>query len=544
MRKEKYQQMIYERMQAEFQQWGERDCILEQELYFFLHSLKGTAGTIGLSEISSISSEKIAPLEESGKKEWETSEWQEYLAPLIEGLDFYTKNVEVSHGENVEPSFAKLKPKKDFILVIDDDIAFMTFMKDLLEKEGYAVIIAHNGQRGLELIYEIKPAVVFLDIMLPDINGFTILEDIVNKVKKERMIVAMISENDSRANQIRAYDMGALDFIAKPIDQEILLSYISNRLMYKKALERSIIMDELTQLYNRKYMNTSLQQLIQQFERKEEPFVVAIVDLDYFKKVNDTYGHLVGDEVLQSFAALVKKVTHEQDISCRYGGEEFVLLLPNSTTDDASHVLEQLREAMAQKLFSAKGEEFQVTFSAGIAQATKENLHPEKLLEEADQALYFAKQSGRNRTITFGSHVEDVKHRLKVTIIVVDDVYVVREMITNYFTAWQPNEKYEIEVLEFSDGVSFLQSDWYVPDGKYIILLDGMMPIMDGLDVLKKLRENHSSNNVLVSMLTGRKSEEHILRALELGANDYIVKPFDIQEVSERILRLINRLYG
>ncbi|WP_203363240.1 diguanylate cyclase [Bacillus sp. REN10] len=543
MSKEQYQQIMYERMQVEFQKWGERTFILEQELYFFLHTLKGTAGTMGLHEMSMIATEKLTLLKENGQTEWQTSEWQEYFSPLIEGVAFYTKNGVVSHQENQDCSLLKEQSVKDFILVIDDDITFMTFMKDLLEREGYSVILAHHGQRGLELMYEIKPAMIFLDITLPDINGFTVLEDIMNKVRKERVVVAMISEDNSPDNQIRSYQIGALDFLIKPINPEVLLAYVHNRLMYKRDLERSIITDELTQLYNRKYMNASLQQLIQQFERTAEPFTIAMIDLDDFKKINDTYGHLVGDEVLQSFAAWIKKIAGDQYIGCRYGGEEFVLLLPNSTTDTAHHILEQLREAMAQQIFSAKGEEFQVTFSAGIAQAKKDKLHPEQLLEEADQALYLAKQSGRNQRMVFGSHMEEVKKRVKVTIIVVDDVYVVREMITNYFASWQSSNKYEIEVVPFSDGVTFLESDWYTSEGKYIILLDGMMPIMDGIDVLKKLRASYSSNNVLVLMLTGQKSEEDILKALELGANDYILKPFDIQEVSERILRLIERLY-
>ncbi len=543
MMTEKYQKMIYERIQENLLQWDERDFITEQELYFFLHGLKGTAGSIGLNELTTIANDKLANLEELSQNHWKKTDWKAYLEPFIEGIDFYKKNADMLQAEQTEPQALEHILEKDFILVIDDDIVFITYIKEVLEKEGYSVIVAHNGKRGLELIYEMKPAIVFLDIMLPDINGFTILENLIQKVKKERIVVTVMSVNNSKENRIRAYNLGAFDFIAKPIDSEILISYVTNRLNYQTELEHSIIIDELTQMYNRKYMNTRLQQLIQQFTRKGEPFSVAIADLDYFKKVNDTYGHLVGDEVLQGFASIVEKVKREQDIACRYGGEEFVILMPNTSAEEAYIFLERLRNTMANKYFTANDTEFQVTFSVGVSEANRFNLHQEKLLEEADQALYFAKQSGRNQTISYSTLVQEVKKQLTITIIIVDDVYIVRKIMKDFFASWNPNEKYNIEVLEYSDGVSFLNSNWYKPSGKYIILLDGMMPKMDGIEVLQKLREKYPSRNIIVSMLTGRKSQEHVINALDSGADDYILKPFDIKAVSARILRLINRLY-
>lgn len=543
METKKYKKMFYKQLEEKFQQWENQEFITEQELYTFLHSFKGTAGTIGLSDLTTISNQKIKPLKENEQTHWEKSKWKSYLAPLIEGIDFYVRNVDVSNEQLMESQIVETEIERDFILVIDDDIVFITFIKELLEKEGFSVIIANNGKRGLELIYELKPAIVFIDVLLPDINGFTILEDIINKVKKEHIVVTMISADNGKENLIRTYNSGASDFISKPIDKDVLISYVSNRIKNKKEIEQSIIIDELTQMYNRKYMNVRLQQLIQQFNRKKVAFSAAIVDLDYFKKINDTYGHLVGDDVLQGFATVLKQVKREQDIACRYGGEEFVILLPNSTENDAYIFLERVRERLVSMCFSVNDVNFQVTFSAGVVEVNNENLHPEKLLEEADQALYYAKQSGRNKTIIYKSDIEEVTQRSKITIIIVDDVFIVREMIMNHFSVWKQIDKYEIEILEFSDGQSFLNSNWYTPESKYIILLDVMMPHLNGFDVLTKLRENYSSDQVFVSMLTGRKSEKHVIQALECGANDYIAKPFEIQELSERLLGIIKRVF-
>lgn len=538
----KYQQMVYKNMDEKFKSWSELKYISEKEIYHFLHSLKGTAGSIGLEELSITASEKLEPLTEVSEKKWSKAEWTSYLSSLIEGISFYQTNMTVQTESKPLLASPENVLNQEFILVIDDDIVFINYLKNVLEKKGYSVVIAYNGKRGMELIYELKPAIVFLDIMLPDTNGFSILQNI-KKIKKDRMFVTVMSANDCKENRVRAYDMGALDFMPKPIDEEILVSYVTNRLAYKKELEHSIIFDELTQVYNRKFLENQFEKLIQQFNRNQTPFSVAILDLDYFKKVNDTYGHLVGDEVLKGFAALVMNLKRDTDIFCRYGGEEFVMLMPQTSIQDSYVLIERLRKSMEKKYFTANGVKFNVTFSAGLVDVSATNLHPKKMLEEADQALYNAKQSGRNQTMIYDSVAEVVKKKVKIKIIIIDDVFIIRNLIVNYFNNWGPNENYDIDVLEFSDGVSFLKSNWYNSNSKYIILLDGMMPKMDGIEVLKTIRKKYSSNDVIVSMLTGRKGEEYVVDALENGADDYIVKPFNITDVSNRILRLINRLF-
>lgn len=539
---EKYHQMIYNRIHENFQKWDKYDFILEKELYTFLHNLKGTAGSIGLDELTIIASEKLEMLNETSEKNWSKNEWQAYLVPIIEGIKFYETNI-LELGEEIEFNATHNCYEQDFILIIDDDIVFISYMKNVLEKKGYSVMVAHNGKRGMELIYELQPSIVFLDIMLPDTSGFSILKN-VKKIKKERMFVTVISSNNSKENRLRAFEMGALDFMPKPIDQDILISYVSNRLAYKKELEHAIVIDELTQVYNRKFMESQLQKYINQFNYNKEPLSIAILDLDYFKKVNDTYGHLVGDEVLKGFAALVKNFKREEDVICRYGGEEFVILMPQTSDKEAYTLIERLRKSMEHNFFLANGVSFNVTFSSGLVEATPFNLHPKKMLEEADQALYAAKQNGRNQTIIYDSVADIVKKKVKVRIIVIDDVYIIRNLFLKHFENFELSEEYMIEVMAFSDGISFLHSNWYDPNCKYIILLDWMLPNMDGIEVLKKIREKYTSRDVLVSMLTARIGEEYVMRALENGADDYIIKPFHVPEVSERILRLINRVFS
>ncbi|WNN78453.1 diguanylate cyclase [Lysinibacillus capsici] len=538
----KYHRMVYTRICENLQKWDNSDFVREDELYSFLHTLKGTAGSIGLHELTSIAREKLELLNEDSNKQWTQSEWKKFLAPFIESVHFYKENDSMTQRMEHPTTIIKNPAKQDFILIIDDDVVFIFYLKNVLEKKGYSVIAAHNGKRGLALIYELQPSIVFLDIMLPDSNGFSILDNI-KKTKKELMFVTVISSNDCKENRIRTLEMGAMDFMAKPIDEELLIAYVSNRLAYKRELEQAIVIDELTQIYNRKFMESQMKLFIKHHQQHKEHFSIAMIDLDYFKKVNDTYGHLVGDEVLKGFASLVKELKGAEEIACRYGGEEFVILMPRTTKKEAFIFIEKLRTSMEKKTFTANGTSFHVTFSSGIAEATSTNLHPKKMLEEADQALYTAKQLGRNQTIIFDNVAAVEKRKVKIKIVVIDDVYIIRDLITNHFKHLEENDDYRIETLSFPDGISFLDSNWYDPACNYIILLDWILPQMDGIEVLSKIREQHASSNVIVSMLTSRVGEEYVMKAFINGADDYIVKPFNVAEVSERIVRLIHQMF-
>ncbi|WP_339216396.1 diguanylate cyclase [Solibacillus sp. FSL W8-0372] len=541
MIKDKYQIMMCDRINATIQSWEQQPTIQEHDLYTFLHNLKGTAGSIGMEDLSEISGQKLDLLEENSKKTWTKEDWKGLTVQIEEVVSFFDTNLQRSNADINETRYINEQFNKNFILVIDDDMVFVSFIKNILESKGFIVIVAHNGQRGLELIYELNPALVFLDIKLPDINGFSILENI-NKVSSNHMFVTIMSVDDSKENRIKAYDLGAMDFIKKPLDGNILAAYVRNRLSFKQALELSIVTDELTQVFNRKYMNYQLSMLTEQYEKDRKGFSVAIADIDYFKKVNDTYGHIKGDEVLRGFAKTVMAAKRNEDIFCRYGGEEFVLIMPNTTKEAAYRVVERMRKLVSEQHYIGNENVFEITASFGITEIDETNKHPKMLLEQADRALYKAKVSGRNQSVVF-TEEETYSIIQKVTLIVIDDVSIIRKFITNHFAEIKLPEDYILEIITFEDGVKFLNSNWYDKNTKYIILLDGIMPHMDGLEVLKEIRKKHSSNDVIVSMLTGRNDEEYVLEAFANGADDFIVKPFNIADVSNRILQLANQLF-
>ncbi|OMP68203.1 GGDEF domain-containing response regulator [Domibacillus epiphyticus] len=525
--------LLSKRMEDEFSSWFEQKHITEQELYRFLHTMKDTSSSIGMADMAEFCASQLETLSDSSETIIPVRSLKKFIYLM---RNFFPKDIE---AKTIEKDAAlAIEEGSSFILIIDDDVEFASFIKETLEENGVQVVIALNGKRGLELFYTLQPNMVIVDINLPDMNGFDILAQISDLARTRYVPIAFVSLDSSKENQIRAFEMGAMDFIAKPIDAAIFIPYILNRLQHKKTIWQSASTDELTGAGNRRQFNDAFSQLSSVSERTRRTFTLVILDLDYFKKVNDRYGHPVGDEVLRSFSQLVINTKRDTDYFFRYGGEEFALLLPDTPPDRAVILIEHIRQKLSKIMFTFPSfEPFYVTFSAGVSEFF---VNQETTLSEADQALYQAKRNGRNQTVIYQPDSGNVKRHLNVVII--DDDVLTRKMLSDQFSSWKPNEM-DIFVREYPDGMTFLESDWYEPNENYMILLDGIMPKMDGIEVLMHLRKRYPDDNIVVSMLTARTNESDIIWALKSGADDYIVKPFHPQEVFARVQRLTKRLF-
>jgi diguanylate cyclase (GGDEF)-like protein len=540
MTTQKYKDMVEERTKQTLQDWSELSEVNEKDIYRFLHNLKGTAGTVGLQEVEQFADATLPYFMESSLKSWSFEEWGDYLYPLI---PLFNQDPSVSLG-SVKTLDKKgtddALPHND-ILLIDDDVELVAYLKESLEKQNYYVSIALSAERGLKIFYESKPDLILLDILLPDISGIEVLNQIIGKAKKERIPIIIISGESSKATQLHAYRLGVMDFLSKPVDIDLFLALIKNRFELKREWQESIIVDELTGAFNRKHFNQVMKQLICDFKRTERVFSLALIDLDYFKKINDTYGHLIGDEVLQSLSELVKGSIRMEDTFCRFGGEEFAVFLPNTDASSALTVINRIQERFAATDFFAKNEVFHVTFSSGISEVTEAENIADKIVEEADQALYASKDAGRNQTTLYTDHLSSTKKHSVLNVIVVDDDALIRKIVTHQIDTWEPEDIAEVNISSFANGLDFLQSDWYSIDEKYIILLDGVMPDLDGVEVLERIRKTYPEVNILVIMLTGRNNQADIVHALQMGADDYVVKPVHMPELLSRMERLAHR---
>ena len=218
----------------------------------------------------------------------------------------------------------------------------------------------------------------------------------------------MIVEEGDTERLVRALDMGVNDYLMRPVERNELLARCRSQLRRKRYqdqlkdnFQRSLEMavtDSLTGLYNRRYMTNHLATLVDEGAHGGKSLALMILDIDFFKAVNDTYGHAAGDEILKEFANRLSTNVRGIDLACRLGGEEFVIVMPDTDADTAMTIAERLRMRIAERAFQTDTEQMiDVTVSIGLAVAHWPNDDAEALLQRADQALYRAKREGRNR---------------------------------------------------------------------------------------------------------------------------------------------------
>jgi two-component system cell cycle response regulator len=241
-------------------------------------------------------------------------------------------------------------------------------------------------------------------------DGLRLCSQVRSLDRTRRLPILVIVEPGEDARLLRGLDMGVNDYIVRPIDVNEMLARVRTQVKRKRytdhlrnQIEETVelaILDPLTGLHNRRYMESHLKTLVEEALQRGKPLSVLVADIDYFKAVNDTYGHDVGDAVLKEFSGRVRRNIRGIDLACRMGGEEFVVVMPDTDLAKAYVVGERLRQCMAASGFAgAASGPIRVTASVGVATIEYPDDTPEKILKRADQALYCAKRDGRNRVV-------------------------------------------------------------------------------------------------------------------------------------------------
>jgi len=295
-------------------------------------------------------------------------------------------------------------------MVVDDSIATRHYLATLLRLYRFNVIEAENGAEALKTI-EANPdlALIITDYDMPVMNGVEMIKSIrTNRPKSELPIIGLSAAGsyDGSAGEISAQfiKLGANDFLNKPFLQEEFFYRINQTLEFAeqvRALNDMATKDYLTGLYNRRYMINAGRQLIASRNRSHASFVVAMLDIDYFKKVNDTYGHEAGDLVLKAVSDTLASESRQADIVGRMGGEEFCIVAVNLAHEKRFEVFERLRRAIEDLRVNIGNEEIQVTISIGVCTEPLPTL--EDMINSADTLLYAAKEGGRNRIVIEGA---------------------------------------------------------------------------------------------------------------------------------------------
>lgn len=537
----KYRDALLTYIHKQLDAWFDLDGPLpHDELYRFLHSLKGTSGTIGLMDLSLLSKTLLDQLEAMPPKEWPPAEWREFLLEFITLCYGQRPDQELILDDLGKPRENSYE-NQPLVLILDDDVTLLMYVKEYLEKRNWSVIATVHPHKALDYFHDMSPDCLILDLNIPETGGFQVMQTLSEKIRKQYVPTTVISVDCARDTRLRAYRMGADDVMCKPLDMEELAIRLERQLYRKRWMNRILFLDELTGAYNRNSLLDTYQRMLSDAGRTDAPLSLAFLDIDHFKKVNDTYGHLIGDEVLSRFASFIQSSAAKQDILFRYGGEEFILMMPQTSAKEATLRMQQMLDAFCSLTFDSASGPFSLSFSAGVVQITDGEKPFPYWLEVADNSLYRAKNLGRCRIEEAGlSEVAD-SPQIKLKVAIIDDDALIRtvlaESVKSGFDGW-----IHADIQEFRDGDAFFQTDWDSGPEPYLVILDGIMPNMDGLEVLQRIRTLPNAKRYTVIMLTGRTEEHDIVRALQLGADDYMTKPFSTKELEARIKRLVKRM--
>ncbi|NTV48246.1 MAG: diguanylate cyclase [Geobacteraceae bacterium] len=301
------------------------------------------------------------------------------------------------------------------ILIAEDDAPSRFMLQSLLTKWGYDVTVAADGDEAWKILCDpVHPLLVILDWLMPGIEGPEIVRRLRMKEGNNPHYVIIMTSGTSENSLALALDSGADDFITKPFNNSELRARVNvgcriTRLhealaekIYKLESATETIFelartDELTGLHNRRSFNETFTLVLSSARRHGHPLSLISIDLDHFKTVNDTYGHTIGDMVLKEFSDLLKDMVRIEDVASRWGGEEFIIMLPNTASEAAAALAERIRSNFEQQPSSASP--FAVTASFGVAQLQNGD-DEDSLIRRVDDALYTAKREGRNRVVT------------------------------------------------------------------------------------------------------------------------------------------------
>jgi diguanylate cyclase (GGDEF)-like protein len=300
----------------------------------------------------------------------------------------------------------EIEPVK--VLIAEDDAVSRRVVEKLIAKWGYEALPAKDGLEAWAVLErEDRPPLAILDWMMPGLSGPDLCRRVRQQTDRPYLYILLLTARTQESDLIEGLESGADDYLTKPVRAQELRArlYAGQRILdvqqqlieAREELRVLSVRDALTGLYNRRYLEASLERELHRAERSQVPLAVIMLDIDHFKRFNDTEGHAAGDALLKGLGDLLQASVRRDDIACRYGGEEFVMILPGMPVELAKGRAEELRQAMHQADFQHEGRNLgTVTVSLGVAVFPEHGIAIGPLLQAADKALYLAKSQGRD----------------------------------------------------------------------------------------------------------------------------------------------------
>lgn len=319
-------------------------------------------------------------------------------AVRVGALGFFTKPVDIPQLENrLERCFAQQHGEPYRVLIIDDDRELASRFSLILRGANMLVEMLHEPAEIFDRMRSFNPEVVLLDVSMPGCTGPELAQIIRLNDDWLRVPIVYLSAETDITRQMNALIKAGDDFVTKPISDNALVAAVFSRAQRARLLSNALSRDSLTGLLKHADIKEQAAIELERAQRSGKPASVAMLDIDFFKKVNDSYGHAAGDNVIRALANLLRQRLRRIDSLGRYGGEEFLVVLPDCPAEQARRILDEIRQRFAELHFIASGQQFSVTLSAGIACTDDAPASADDLLDKADRALYGAKHGGRNR---------------------------------------------------------------------------------------------------------------------------------------------------
>lgn len=319
------------------------------------------------------------------------------LAVVRAGSDaYFIKPVDIAKlVDRLDHLVRGIQPDPYHVLVVDDSPSLVIFYASILEDAGMVVRTETDPLKVLDALRDFPAELILMDVYMPGCSGIELAAVLRQKAEFVSIPIVFLSSETDLAKQHAAFRVGGDDFLVKPIQPEYLVSSVKTRADRYRVLRTYMVRDSLTGLLNHTAVTQHLEIDASRCRRQKSPLAVAMLDIDHFKKVNDSYGHPVGDKVIISLSRLLQQRLRKSDVVGRYGGEEFVVILPDATADAAVGIMDEIRAAFGQIIQHGGAQAFSATFSCGVAGLDAGR--PGNLIEAADMALYEAKRRGRDR---------------------------------------------------------------------------------------------------------------------------------------------------
>ncbi len=462
------------------------------------------------------------------------------------------------------------------ILIVDDNPTNRRILVKSLGKEGYLILEAADGFQAVDMANAKAPDLILLDIMMPQRDGFEVCRILKAQESTASIPVIFLTSKSDSEDVEKAFCVGGCDYVTKPVRISEVKARVSVHLQLRQAqreadernkqleemskivansnieLARLARVDPLTKLLNRRAWEEAITLEHDRCGRSGSVFSIVMLDVDHFKSFNDSQGHQAGDDCLVRVAECLQSTCRSTDVVGRYGGEEFVVLAPETDEETVLTLAERIRQAIFDlnipHVASLVAE--CVTVSLGVA--IQESGSWEDVLKTADEALYAAKETGRNTVCLHSAALLDRKEPLseesceapgkeaptsanqnRVDVLIVDDNQ------TNRTVCRRSLERAGYDIREAADGRAAL--DAVSRERPCIILMDVIMPVMDGLECTRRLKENAETRDIPVIIISARADASDIQAGLEAGADEYLTKPIRPAELALRVRSMVKR---